>query len=301
LKSSPQLSFLERKPKPASSDEGTGTGDTTVTLLGEAIVSREQSKLITSSPVAPKISVIMPAYNEQEVIAQCVNGARAHLEKLACPYEIVVVDDGSTDGTRAEAIRATANPHVRVVGYDRNQGKGFAIKHGTRHVTGDLVVFMDSDADVKPDLIKQYVTLLKENDIALASKWHPDSKVSTPVMRRLLSHAFNRLVMLLTGLRASDTQTGLKAFRREALERVMSLVSVKHYAFDVELLVAAKLLKLRTIEVPVEIRISGLFSARQVFRMFVDLLGITYRLRVIHWYQKNLGNSEAVYRPIIRW
>jgi len=290
-----------RKPKPASSDEGTGTGDTTVTLLGEAIVSREQSKLVTSSLVGPKISVIMPAYNEEKMISKCISDARVHLENLACPYEIIIVDDGSTDGTRAEAVRASVNPHVKVVGYDRNQGKGFAIKHSTKYVTGDVVVFMDSDADVNPDLIKQYVTALRNNDVALASKWHPDSRVSTPVMRRLLSHAFNLLVMLLTGLRVSDTQSGFKAFRREALNSVMNLVSVKHYAFDVELLVAAKLLKLRVIELPIKIRLNSLFSARYLLRMLVDLLGITYRLRVIHWYQRNLQNPQAAYEPIIRW
>ena len=272
-----------------------------MTLLGEATVSREQSKPISSSPVAPKVSVIMPAYNEEGKIAECVAHARAHLESLACPYEIIIVDDGSTDGTRAEAIRVSDNPDVRVVGYDRNRGKGSAIKYGTKYVTGDLVVLMDSDADINPDLIKQYVTALRNNDIALASKWHPDSRVSTPMMRRLLSHAFNRLVMLLTGLRVSDTQSGFKAFRHEALDSVMSLVSVKHYAFDVELLVAAKLLKLRIIELPIKIRLNSLFSARYVLRMLVDLLGITYRLRVIHWYQQNLHNPQAEYKPIIQW
>ena len=272
-----------------------------MTLLGEAIVSREWPKPITSSLVAPRISVVMPAYNEEGKIAECVAHARAHLESLKCSYEIIIVDDGSTDGTRAEAIRVSDNPDVRVVGYDRNRGKGFAIKYGTKYVTGDLVVFMDSDADVKPDLIGQYVTVLRNNDVALASKWHPDSRVSTPVMRRLLSYAFNRLVLLLTGLRVSDTQSGFKAFRREALDSIMCLISVKHHAFDVELLVAAKLLKLRIVELPIKIRLDNLFSARYMLRMFVDLLGITYRLRVVHWYQENLHNRQAVYEPIIKW
>lgn len=243
----------------------------------------------------------MPAYNEERTISKCISDARIYLENLACPYEIIIVDDGSTDGTRTEAVRASVNPQVKIIGYDRNQGKGFAIKHASKYATGDVIAFMDSDADVRPDLLKQYVTVLQNNDVALASKWHPDSRVSTPVMRRLLSHAFNRLVMLLTGLRVSDTQSGFKAFRREALESVMSLVSVKRYAFDVELLVAAKLLKLRIIELPIQIRLNSLFSARYVLRMLVDLLGITYRLRVIHWYQRNLHNRQAVYKPIIRW
>ena len=256
---------------------------------------------IVRSVTVPKISVIMPAYNEEENIAGCIALARARLESLAWPYEIIVVDDGSTDATRREARRAAGNPHVNVVGYPQNRGKGFAIKHGIKDATGDVVVFMDSDADVKPDLIEQYVTLLRDYDIALASKRHPDSKLSAPLPRRFLSHGFHCLVMLLTGVRVSDTQSGFKAFRREALAKIMSVVSVKRYAFDVELLAVAKLLKLRVVELPVKIRLGSLFSARQVVRMLVDLLGITYRLRVIHWYQKNLYNRKAAYKPIIGW
>jgi glycosyltransferase involved in cell wall biosynthesis len=277
-----------------------------VTPPNEAVAGRAQSKRAISLLAAQKISVIMPAYNEEGKIAECVAHARAHLESLACPYEIIIVDDGSTDGTRAEAIRVSDNPDVRVVGYDRNRGKGSAIKYGTKYVTGDLVVFMDSDAEVaptfsKPDLVRQYVTLLRESDIALASKWHPDSEVSAPAMRRLLSHAFHVLVMLLTGVRVSDTQSGFKVFRREALDKIMSLISVKRYAFDVELLVAAKLLELRIVELPVRIHLGSSFSVRHILRMFVDLLGITYRLRVIHWYQKNLSNPQACYDPLIKW
>jgi hypothetical protein len=96
---------------------------------------------------------------------------------------------------------------------------------------------------------------------------HPDSKVSAPILRSFLSYAFHCLVMLLTGVRVSDTQSGFKAFRREALARIMSVVSVKHYAFDVELLAVARLLKLRVVELPVKIRLGSLFSARQVVRM----------------------------------
>lgn len=248
----------------------------------------------------PEISVIMPAYNEEGKIADCIQSAEAHLERLGRPYEIIVVDDGSTDGTRREARRAGINPHVRVVGYSQNRGKGFAIKHGVKHARGDVVVFMDSDGDIKPDLIDQYVALLRDNDIVLASKRHPDSKVSAPLMRRFLSYGFNCLVIILTGVRVSDTQSGFKAFRREALVKIMALVSVKRYAFAVELVVVAKLLKLRIVELPVRIRLGSLFSARQVVWMLVDLLGITYRLRVIRWYERSLHNLEAAYSSIVK-
>jgi hypothetical protein len=160
---------------------------------------------------------------------------------------------------------------------------------------------MDSDADIKPDLIDQYVALLRDNDIVLASKRHPDSKVSAPLMRRFLSYGFHCLVILLTGVRVSDTQSGFKAFRREALVKIMALVCVKRYAFAAELIVVAKLLNLRAVELPVKIHLGSLFSARQAIRMLVDLLGITYRLRVIRWYQKNLHNLHAQHKPVIKW
>jgi glycosyltransferase involved in cell wall biosynthesis len=248
----------------------------------------------------PRVSVIMAAYNEEDKIAECVRLVGARLENLPWPYEIVVVDDGSTDATRREA-RKLGDSHVRVVGYSRNRGKGFAIKYGARHVTGDVVVFTDSDGNIRPDLIGQYVSSLRDNDMAIASKRHPDSRVSVPLLRRCLSYGFHCLVMLLTGVRVSDTQSGFKAFRREALVRIMALVSVKHYAFDVELLTVAKLLKLRVVELPVNIHLRSLFGTKKMIRMFVDLLGIAYRLRVIRWYQKNLQHSKAVYEAIVRW
>jgi glycosyltransferase involved in cell wall biosynthesis len=216
-------------------------------------------------------------------------------------YEIIAVDDGSTDNTRAEALRVRNNPHVKVVGYSENRGKGFAIKHGVEYATGDVVVFRDSDADVIPGLIGRYVSLLRDCDIAIASKRHPDSHVKAPLLRKLLSYGFNILVMLLTGVRVSDTQSGLKAFRREALEKIMGLISVKHHAYDVELLTVARLFKMRIVELPVNIELSSQFSVRSIVRMLVDLMGITYRLRIIHWYQRNLHNSRADYKPVLKW
>jgi dolichyl-phosphate beta-glucosyltransferase len=249
----------------------------------------------------PKVSVIMPVYNEENQIAECISTATDHLDRLDLPYEIIVVDDGSIDCTRAEALRIRDSLHVRVVGYERNQGKGGALMFGLEYARGDIVLLIDGDADIRPDHVERYVNAVRDADIAIASKWHPQSEVTTPLPRRLLSHGFHALVMLLVGVRVSDTQAGLKAFRLDALRKIMRLVSVKHYAFDVEVLAVASLLRMRTVELPVKIQLASLFSVRQVLRMLVDLLGITYRLRVIHWYQRNLHNLNPQYKPIINW
>jgi hypothetical protein len=110
--------------------------------------------------------------------------------------------------------------------------------------------------------------------------------VEMPVMRRVLSRCFNLLVRLMTGAKLRDTQAGLKAVRKSAFINVFPRLAVKRYAFDVELLTVARLYGLRIVEMPVTLKMQALFSFREIWRMFVDLLGITYRLRVIRWYQR---------------
>jgi dolichol-phosphate mannosyltransferase len=108
-------------------------------------------------------------------------------------------------------------------------------------------------------------------------------------MRRILSHGFNALVRLLTGIKLRDTQTGLKAIKRTALKTMASNLAVKRYAFDVELLTVANLYGLKVVELPINIRMNkGLFSLQEVWGMFLDLLGITYRFRIRKSYRKNV-------------
>ncbi|MEM3833352.1 MAG: glycosyltransferase family 2 protein [Thermoprotei archaeon] len=236
----------------------------------------------------PKLSVILPAYNEGDTIQEAIGKIDRILKNVKLDYELIVVDDGSLDDTRMKAVNyANNNAHVRVIGYGRNMGKGYAMKTGFEHAKGDSVIFLDSDLDIDPRQIVRYVEALRFGDVVVASKWHPQSRVEMPLMRKFLSFGFNALVKLLTGIKLRDTQTGLKAVRRKSLERVFSRLAVKRFAFDVELLALANLYGLKVVELPVEIRLTRkLFSLREVWRMFIDLLGIAYRLRVLKWYQR---------------
>lgn len=245
--------------------------------------------------VKPELSLIMPAYNEEDDIELVVERVDDVVRQMGLRYELIVVDDGSIDDTRIKVNSyAGNNGHVKVVGYKNNVGKGFALKTGFSHAVGDVVVFMDSDADIDPKQVVRYVDALKDADVVVASKWHPQSKVDTPLIRRILSHGFNVLVKLLVGLRLSDTQTGLKAIRRDAFLSVFQRLTVKRYACDVEMLALADLLGLRVVELPINIRMRQLFNLQEVWRMFLDLLGITYRLRVIRWYQRILAQTSAL-------
>jgi len=232
-----------------------------------------------------ELSLVMPAYNEANTIEAVVERVDHVVKQTGLKYELIVVDDGSVDDTRKRAINfANNNSHVKVVSYARNIGKGHAIKTGFVHAKGDAIIFMDSDLDIDPKQITRYIHALKHSDMVIASKWHPQSTVDIPLMRKILGYSFNLLVKLLTGLRFKDTQTGLKAIRRNALEKILPKLIVKGYAFDVELMVVAKLYGLKVFELPVDIRMRGIFSLQKVQRMFLDLLRITYRLRVLKQY-----------------
>lgn len=235
---------------------------------------------------SPKLSLVVPAYNEGRTIDEVIHRVDSVIKQTGLKYELIMVDDGSVDDTRKKAINcANNNSHVKVVGYRTNTGKGHALKTGFAHATGDAVIFMDGDLDIDPEQVIRYVEALEHGDVIIASKWHPRSRVEIPLMRRFLSHGFNVLVKLLTGVRVRDTQTGLKAVRRDALDEAFSRLAVKRYAFDVELLAMANLCGLKVVELPVNIRMRGLFDLREVWRMFLDLLGIAYRLRISKYYQ----------------
>jgi len=234
-----------------------------------------------------ELSFVLPAYNEGDYIEGALDSLDRAVKETGLGYEVVVVDDGSLDLTRVKAVRyASRNGHVRVIGYDRNVGKGHAVKEGFMRAVGEAVVFVDSDLEIDLERVSSYVGALRYGDIVIASKWHPESDVEIPLLRRFLGCGFNLLVRLLTGVRLRDTQAGLKALRKSAFKDIFPRLAVKRYAFDVELLAVANLYGLTVVELPVRVKMRGLFDPVEVFRMFVDLLGIAYRLRVLRWYQR---------------
>jgi glycosyltransferase involved in cell wall biosynthesis len=237
-----------------------------------------------------ELSFVIPAYNEEDSIETALGTIDEVVKDERLPYEIVVVDDGSKDKTLSRAIKyASRNGHVKVISYTQNEGKGHAVRTGFMQAKGDVVVFADSDMDIDLGMVSKYVAALKHGDIVVATKWHPDSVVNMPLSRKILSHGFNVLVKLLTGAKLKDTQVGLKAMKKSAFRNIFPRLCVKRYAFDVELLAVANLYCLRIVQLPAQLRINKSFRLKEVFKMFQDLLGIAYRLRVLHWYQRPLG------------
>jgi dolichol-phosphate mannosyltransferase len=242
-----------------------------------------------------ELSFVVPAFNEEDCIEDTLETIDTVIKNRNLPYEIVVVDDGSKDDTFARAKKyAGRNGHVKVLSYSKNVGKGHAIKTGFMQTSGNIVIFTDGDMEIDLRTISGYIEALKRGDIAIASKRHEDSRVRVPLSRRFLSESFNGLVRLLTGVSLKDTQSGLKAMRKSAFINIIPRLAVKRYAFDVELLSVANLFGLKVVEMPVNIELDAKFKPVEMWRMFIDLLGIAYRLRLVHWYQRPFAKKNGL-------
>ncbi len=242
-----------------------------------------------------ELSFVIPAYNEESCIEDTLSTIDAVIQDKHIPYEIVVVDDGSNDGTLVNAkLYANRNGHVRVVSYGKNKGKGYAVKTGFMLTNGNIVIFVDSDMEIDLGTISKYLEALTHGDIVIASKRHADSRVEVPISRRILSECFNSLVRLLTGVPLKDTQSGLKAMKKGAFINIFPRLAVKRYAFDVELLAVANLYGLKVVEMPVNIKLAAKFKPEEMWHMFMDLLGIAYRLRILNWYQRSIPKKNGL-------
>jgi glycosyltransferase involved in cell wall biosynthesis len=238
-----------------------------------------------------ELSVVVPAFNEGNSIESALINMNDVFKREKRGYEIVVIDDGSRDNTLPKALLyAGKNGHVKVLSYDENNGKGYAEKTGFMKSIGDVVVFADSDLEIDVGVVSKYIQALKHGDIVIASKWHSGSHVEISLLRRILSHCFNVLVKILIGVNIRDTQVGLKAMRKSSFEKIIPYLTVKRFAFDVELLAVASLHGLKIIEMPVRLRLNAFPKLKEILKMFVDLLKITYRVRVLRRHGKPVPN-----------
>lgn len=201
-----------------------------------------------------EVTVVIPAYDEASRIESTLRRTAACLEAFNCDFELLVVDDGSRDGTRDVSERVARElGRVRVTGYEHNAGKGHAIVCGARAARGDLVMFVDADLEVHPRQLELlYMTMQEANaDVVIGSKMHRESQVDYPRKRQIMSWGYYAIVRFCFGLPVRDTQTGLKLFRKEVLDGVASRMLVKRFAFDLEALVIAQRLGSRVVEAPV--------------------------------------------------
>jgi glycosyltransferase involved in cell wall biosynthesis len=242
----------------------------------------------------PLVTVVVPVFNGGPEIVDNVSVIRRSIED-GLPGEridIVVVSDGSIDGTAERLLEAASGGGLRVIHYDRNLGKGYAVKLGALAAKGDWVALVDADLDLDPGAIPGYVEIARRErlDFAIGSKRHPDSVVHYPRSRRVASWCYQQLNRALFRLDVRDTQVGLKVFRREVAEEVVPLLLVKQFAFDLELLAVARALgfrRMRELPVRLDYRFTGSgVGSSAVARALWDTAAVFYRLRLLGTYRR---------------
>lgn len=202
------------------------------------------------------LTIVVPAFNESERLGEGMKRFQAAADDGAIDLEtteILLVDDGSDDGTADVARSLLAPlPHHRVVSLGANAGKGAAVRTGVSLSTSPYTAYMDADMAIDPRSVPDLVAALATNDVAIGSRALPESMVDgTYALRSVMGRGFNRLVTTGTRLDLLDTQCGFKGFRTPAARLLFHLVRIDRFAFDVEVLARARRLGFRIAQIPV--------------------------------------------------
>lgn len=230
-----------------------------------------------------KISVIIPAFNEVDRLPATLDSVYEFLSTKENQFEIVVVDDGSSDNT-AQLVRdySKAHPNVRVVSYENNRGKGYAVRTGMMEADGEYLIYNDADGSSPIEEIDKLIASIDEgNDIAFGSRAKPDEqrKVDALAYRKYIGNTFNLIVQTLILPGIHDTQCGFKMFRGAVAKDIFSVARIDGFAFDVEILYIGKLRQYKLDEVPINwSNVEG--SKVNVFidspKMFLETLKISF-------------------------
>lgn len=245
-----------------------------------------------------KISVLMPAFNEGHHIYPNVKETIKVFRKFSEDFEIIVVNDGSSDNTSQELTKLKNDLNneteiIKVIDLKINRGKGRALKKAFRISKGEIIIFLDADLDLPPHQIEYLLDLMsgQKADVVIGSKQHPHSNINYPIRRKILSWIYSKVLLVLFGLPLRDTQTGLKVFRRKVLKDVFYVTLSKAFAYDVEILVNAHHLGYKIIEAPIilkfrSLRRWGSISFSQYYKTANDTLAVFYRLKILKYYDK---------------
>ena len=231
----------------------------------------------------PTYSIVIPAYNESERIALTLERVLAHVRERNWSAEVLVVNDGSSDST-ADIVRRFAAQHgnLALIENPGNRGKGYSVRNGMLHASGEVVLFSDADLSSPiEEADKLFAALAAGADVAIGSRWLRTELQTQrqPLHRQLLGRVFNLLLRVVLGLHYRDTQCGFKAFTRRATHLIFPLQHIERWGFDPEILFLAHKFGLKVQEVPVQwahregTRIN---PVRDGLRMFLEMLKIRW-------------------------
>ncbi|MFZ0818567.1 MAG: dolichyl-phosphate beta-glucosyltransferase [Candidatus Acidiferrales bacterium] len=208
---------------------------------------------MTPSPLI-ELSIIIPAFNEERRLPQTLDRVRDFLKSRPGVCEVIVVDDGSTDGTAQLVEKMSVNwPALRLLKNPGNRGKGYSVRHGMLETAGKIVLFTDADLSAPIEEADKLLDALKTHDVAIGSRAIDRGviEVHQPRSREIAGIMFNRVVRLILTLPYEDTQCGFKAFVRSRARILFEQQRIERFGFDPELLFLAKRHGLAVAEVPV--------------------------------------------------
>jgi glycosyltransferase involved in cell wall biosynthesis len=245
------------------------------------------------SQVMPKYSIVIPAYNEAKRLGSSLERVGNYVIAQGWDAEVIVVNDGSSDAT-PDLVRECARryPFLRLLENPGNRGKGYSVRNGMLHASGDLLLFSDADLSAPIEEAPKLLSAIKNGaDIAIGSRWiRPETQTKRQkLMRQFYGRAFNGALRILLRLKQKDTQCGFKAFTREAAQKVFPLQRIERWGFDPEILYLGRHFGFRIDEVPVAwadvggTRINplrdGLRMIGEVLRVRWNALSGKYRVR----------------------
>lgn len=239
-----------------------------------------------------RLSIIMPAYNEEKLIYNSIMTTLDIVEKFVKDVEIIAVNDGSCDNTKKEMQRAVAkDSRVKLLSSDKNRGKGNAIISGVSQASGKYIAFVDADLELNPAQLEGYLKkMIDENkDVVIGCKFHKDSNLEYPLKRKIISMGYYIMLLVLFHLNVKDTQTGLKVFKMEVLKPVAHLIRTSGFAYDIELLVAVHRRGYTIAQMPVNVVYvrdsnSKRIGMSDIVSVFKDTFAIFYRVYFKHYY-----------------
>lgn len=239
------------------------------------------------------ISVIIPAYKQEKTIVKDLRKINGVLKQIRYDYQIILVIDGKVDNTY-QKVKNLKSKRVKIYELPRHFGKGYTVRFGMEKASGDYIAFIDAGMEIDPNGISMLLEHLEwyNADIIVGSKRHLASVVSYPWDRKILSWGYYMLVRLLFGVKVKDTQPGIKIFRREVLEKILPLLLVKNYAFDIEILSVANRFGFNRIyESPIKLTykfgsLTDAATLRTIWHMLYDTAAVFYRLKILRYYDK---------------
>jgi glycosyltransferase involved in cell wall biosynthesis len=234
-----------------------------------------------------EVTLVFPACNERENLENAVRKTTQALEKITNSYEIIIAEDGSTDGTDRIAARLSSEyPFVKHIHRDKRLGRGRALKNAFAESTGRILVYMDVDLATGIGHLRTLIESVRgDYDFATGSRMLPESKVSRKLSRQVASKSYNFIVRLFLDSKISDHQCGFKAARREPLFEILDEVNATHWFWDTELLVRALRKGYRVKEIPVEWNHKGRTKVKLIedtVKMGSQVVNLWWQLRRSH-------------------